>query len=387
MKYLNYIFRNIRRNKLRSFLTIASTGITILLMVILVSYASLNGEIASSTRVYNRLMTMSSQGFGGRLPLSRVNEIASMEGVSATSPFLWYGGKFGEEVIPFAQFGVDPEKIFSIYDEFVVAPQQLKDFEADKAGCVIGRKLANDRGWKVGDSLPLKGDIYPFNLNLTIRGIYDGPTNRNLRICFFHYDYLEEGLKRDFAAQSGNAGIIAIKCKTGDLMTAVSKKIDANYLSSDMPTRTQTEEAFAKMFGEMMREMQTLVSGIGVAVVVSLMLVAGNAMAMSLRERTSEIAVLKAIGYDRSLVLFLVLAEGMFVSGLGGVLGAFGGKLFFDVVDVARYSGGFLALFYISATTATIGLCLSLLIGFFSGIIPAVMAARSSVIDGLRKVV
>jgi putative ABC transport system permease protein len=387
VKYLHYIFRNIRRNRLRSSLTIASTAITILLMVILVSYASLNGEIASSTRVYNRLMTMSSQGFAGRMPISRVNEISTMDGVVATSPFLWYGGKFGEEVIPFAQFGVDSQSIFDIYNEFTIAPAQLKAFQEDKAGCVIGRKLADDRGWKVGDSLPLKGDIYPFNLNLTIRGIYDGPTNRNLRICFFHYDYLEEGLKRDFPAQAGNAGIVAIKCKDGDVMTAVSKKIDANYLSSDMPTRTQTEEAFAKMFGEMMREMQTLISGIGVAVVASLMLVAGNAMAMSLRERTSEIAVLKAIGYDRTLVLFLVLAEGMIVSGLGGLLGAFGGKLFFDVVDVARYSGGFLALFYISLTTATVGLCLSLLIGFFSGIVPAMLAARSSVIDGLRKVV
>ena len=124
MKYLHYIFRNIRRNRLRSFLTIASTGITILLMVILVSYASLNGEIASSMRVYNRLMTMSSQGFAGRIPYSRVNEIAAMDGVSDTSPFVWYGGKYGEEVIPFAQFAVDPEKIFSIYEEYSVDPEQ-----------------------------------------------------------------------------------------------------------------------------------------------------------------------------------------------------------------------------------------------------------------------
>lgn len=388
MKYLHYIFRNVRRNPLRTLLTVASTGITLFLMVILVSYASLNKEIAESTRIYHRVLSMSSQGFAGRIPIARVREIAAIDGVVATSPFCWYGGKYGEEVIPFAQFAIDPGTIFTIYEEFSVPPEELKAFQTDRSGCVVGRKLADDRHLKVGDPLPLKGDIYPFDLNLTIRGIYDGPSDRNLRICFFQWEYLDEGLKRAGQnTQAGNAGIVAIKCKNGDVMTTVSRKIDAAFANSDTPTRTQTEEAFSKMFGEMMKEMQTLISAIGLSVVVSLILVAGNAMAMALRERTSEIAVLKAIGFSSGLVLFLVLAEAMVLAGLGGLLGSFGGKLLFDTVDVAKYSAGFLPFFYVSTRTATIGLCLSLLIGFCSGIIPAMLAARSSVINGLRKVV
>ena len=181
--------------------------------------------------------------------------------------------------------------------------------------------------------------------------------------------------------------MVFIKCKNADVMAPLCKKIDAEYSNSDTPTITQTEEAFGKMFGEMIGELQWLISFIGFVVVFALVFVAGNAMAMSLRERTSEIAVLKAIGYGKNLILFLVLAEAMLLTGLGGMLGAFGCKLFCDVVDVARYSAGFLRFFYVSLANATLGVVLSLLIGFFSGIVPAVLAARSSVIQGLRKVV
>ena len=165
---------------------------------------------------------MNSQGFAGPVPIARVAEVAAMDGVVAASPFSWYGGKYGEETMPFAQFGVDPDTIFTIYDELTIPPDQLKAFQEDQAGCVIGRKLAEDRGLKVGDPLPLKGDIYPFDLNLTIRAIYDGPANRDRRMCMFHWDYLDEGLKRDAKGQgSGNAGIIVVKCKNGDVMTSL----------------------------------------------------------------------------------------------------------------------------------------------------------------------
>ncbi len=240
----------------------------------------------------------------------------------------------------------------------------------------------------MGDPLPLKGDIYPFDLNLTIRAIYDGPVNRDRRMCMFHWDYLDEGLKRDAKGQgSGNAGIVVAKCKSGDLMTSLSRKIDAQYQNSDTPTRTQTEEAFGKMFAEMMGDLRGMIRNIGMAVIFSLFCVSGNAMAMALRERTTEVAVLKAIGFGKQLVIFLVLAEAVLVSGIGGVVGALGCKLLCDVVDVAQFSGGFLPLFYVPWSTALLGLAVSLLIGFASGFIPAIIAARLSVVDGLRKVV
>ncbi len=389
MKFLTYIFRNARRNPIRSFLTIASTSVSLFLMMILVSFFSINDELARSSRDFNRLVTMNSQGFAGTVPISRVAEIAGMDGVVATSPFSWFGGKFGEETTAtFAQFGVDAGTVFRIYDELTIPPEQLKAFQEDRSGCVIGRKLAADRNLKIGDPFPLKGDIYPLDLKLTIRGMYDGPSNRDLRWCLFHWEYLDEGLKRDSQGQgAGSAGTIFIKCKSSDAMSSLARKIDAEYLNSDAPTRTQSEEAFGKMFSEMMGDLRGMIRNIGMAVVFSLFCVAGNAMAMALRERTTEVAVLKAIGFGKQLVIFLVLTEAVIVSGLGGVIGAIGTKLLFDVVDLSQFSGGFLPLFYVPWSTALLGLAVSLLIGFASGFIPAINAARLSVVDGLRKVV
>ena len=389
MKFITYIFRNARRNPIRSFLTIASTSISLFLMMILVSFFTINDDLARSSRDFNRLVTMNSQGFAGTVPFSRVAEVAAMDGVVATSPFNWFGGKLGEETTPtFAQFGVDADTVFTIYDELTIPPAQLKAFREDRAGCVIGRKLAADRGLKIGDPFPLKGDIYPVDLKLTIRGIYDGPSNRDLRWCLFHWVYLDEGLKRDSQGQgAGNAGTIFIKCKNGDVMSGLARKIDTEYLNSDAPTRTQSEEAFGMMFSEMMGDLRGMIRNIGLAVVFSLIFVAGNAMAMALRERTTEVAVLKAIGFERGLVINLVLAEAILVTAIGGVIGALGAKFLFDVVDLSAITGGALPFFFVPWNTALIGLGASLLIGFLSGVVPAVNAARVSVVNGLRKVV
>ncbi|HMB04124.1 MAG TPA: ABC transporter permease, partial [Isosphaeraceae bacterium] len=372
MKFLNYILRNAGRNPVRSLLTVASMTICLFLMVILVSFISINDEVSGSLRAYNRIIVMSSQGFAGLVPIARVNEVAAMDGVIAATPFRWYGGKYGEETMPFAQFGVDPDTVFTIYDELTIPPDQLKAFQGDKAGCVVGKRLAEDRGWNVGDPLPLKGDLFPLNLNLTIRGIYDGPPNRDRRMVMFHWGYLDEGLKRDpqGVGMAGNAGIVVAKCGSGDRMAGLARRIDALYLNSDTPTRTQTEEAFGKMFSEMLGDLKLVIEIIGLVVVVALVLVAGNAMAMALRERTTEVAVLKAIGFGKPLVLMMVLAEAMTISGLGGIIGALGSKLLFDFVDASKYTGGFLPFFYISWSTALIGLAASLLIGFLSGVIP-----------------
>lgn len=388
MKFLGYILRNARRNPVRSILTIASVAVCLMLMMILMSFLSINSSVASSLRVYHRIVTMSSTGFAQPMPIARVHEIANMSGVVAASPLNWYGGKYNEEVMPFAQFGVFADQFFTIYDELKVPPDQLKAWQADKAGCIIGRLLAEDRHLKVGDVVPLKGDIYPFDLRLTVSGIYDGPSNRDRRMLVFHWEYLDDGLKRDSAGRmSGIAGVIVIKTKTADDMVKVSKAIDDEYRNSDVPTRTQTEEAFTKMFAEMWGDMRGLIRDVGLAVIFSLLCVAGNAMAMAMRERTTEVAVLKAIGFSKPLVIGLVLTEATFVALLGGIVGALGSKLLFDLHDFSKYTAGFLPFFFIPWTTAFLGLGVAMAIGLASGVIPAVRAAQLSVIDGLRKVV
>jgi putative ABC transport system permease protein len=395
MKYFTYIFRNIRRNPVRSVLTVASTGICLFLMMILVSFFAMADEVSAASRIYNRIATLNANGFAGRIPIAYVEQVKHLDGVIAATPFSWYGGKYKDEILPFAQFAVDPETVFTIMSEFTIPPDQLRDFQKYKDGCVIGRKLAADKKLKVGDSLALKGDAYPVDLNMIVRGIYDGPSDRDLRMCFMHFDYLDEELKRYVQKVSatlkrelsGNAGMIFTKCRSADDMAALCKKIDDLFRNSDYPTRTQTEEAFGKMFEEMMGDLRGMIFWIGMAVVCSLLFVAGNSMAMSMRERTSEVAVLKAIGFRKGLLLFLVMTESVLVAMTGGLLGSFGCKWLCDVVDLSQFTAGFLAFFYVPWSVALQGLAVSMFIGFASGIYPALRAANLPVVDGLRRII
>jgi putative ABC transport system permease protein len=397
MKYFTYILRNARRNPVRSILTIASMSICLSLMMILLSFFAISDEANSTTRIYNRIASLNANGFAGVLPITRVKEIAQLDGVVAVTPFSWLGGKYQDEVMPFAQFGVDPDTVFKVLDEMTVPVDQLKAFQNSKDGCAIGRKLAEDKNLTIGSKLPLKGDAYPVDLDLTVKAIYDGPSNRDLRMCLVRFEYFDELFKRAIASstsaspasarRSGNAGMIFTKCKSADIMPVLCKAVDENYRNSDYPMRTQTEEAFGKMFEEMLGDLKGMIRVIGLAVVFSLLCVASNSMAMSMRERTSEVAVLKAIGFNRRLILFIVLTEAVLVAGLGGALGSLGVKFFCDWVDLSKYTGGFLPFYYVPWNIALQGLMVSLAIGLASGLYPAVRAANLSVVDGLRRVI
>ena len=387
MKFLGMIWRNARRNPIRSFLTIASLGVSLSLAMVLISFQTINAEMATSVRGFHRFIVMSAQGFSQPVPYARLADVRAMPGIDKVTPFSWYGGKYNEEVMPFAQFGVDPTTFFAIYDEFKMPTEQVQAWLDDKAGCVIGRKLADDRKIKLGDPMPLKDGVYPMNLNLTVRGIYDGPPDRDLRACYFHWEYLDEGLRKISKGGSGNAGVIVARCKEEKQMATLIKSVDEAYANSDSPTRTQSEEAFGQMFAEMAGDFKWIILFIGLAVGISLLCVSANAMAMALRERTGEIAVLKAIGFGKTLVVSLILAESVLIAGIGGLIGSIGIKVFCDYFDLSRYSGGFLPFFYVPWNTAFGGLSVAIGIGVFSGLFPAWRASRLSVVNGLRKVV
>jgi putative ABC transport system permease protein len=399
MKYLVYILRNIRRNPLRSALTAASIAVCIGLMVALASFFAVTNDAAKDVATENRLVTMSSQGFAGKVPIKLANEIAALKGIQFTTPFSWFGGKYQNKQAYFAQFGINPDTIFKIYPELTISTvtardgstrtreQQLADFKNTRNGCFIGVKLAEDFNLKVGDKMPLEANLYPVSLDLDIVGIYGGPEKRDLRMVMFNWDYLNEKLKAEgFASRADNAGTVFSRCESADVMTGLIRKIDDNYRPSDTPTKTQTEEAFIQMFSEYLGNLQDLLLAVGFAVVLALLLVSGNAMAMSLRERTTEIAVLKAIGFSKPLVLLLILAESILVAGIGGLIGAGGTYFLFKMFDPAKLSA-FLNGFYILEPIAVWGIFASLAIGFLAGVVPAVVASNLSVINGLRKVV
>lgn len=385
MHILFYIWRNLKRNKIRSALTILSVGFSLALMTVLHGYMAMQGVWGQEAEKKHRIVVMNSQGFSGMVPIAYVDRVRGIAGIHAATPYAWYGGNYKDEKMPFAQFGCDPKAVFNVWDEFTIDPQQLEEFQKTRNGCVVDRRVAEKRGWKIGERIPLQGTFYRFNLDLVLCGTFDTP--QNTESLWFNWLYLDEGLQAVNAPRTGNAGTIFARVAQAESMASISQKIDERFASSDNPTRTQTEAAFAQMFTDMLGNVRAYIQNIGLAVVFSLSLVAANAMAMSMRERTTEIAVLKAIGFSRRRVLVTILGEACSITLLGGLLGIVIGCSCLELLH--RLSSQFMPisvfemlgpwLVYLLATAAGIGLV--------SGIVPAVRAAQLSVIDGLRRVV
>jgi putative ABC transport system permease protein len=382
---LLYIWRNLKRNKLRSILTILSVGFSLALLTVLHGYMAMQGEWGKEAEKHARIVVMNSQGFAGALPIAYVDRIRSVPGVEAATPYMWYGGNYKEERMPFAQFGTDPRTVFDVWDEYRIEADQLEAWRKTRSGCIVDRRLAAKRKWKTGDRIPLQGTYYPFNLNLTLCGVFDSPKNTDS--LWFHWKYLDEGLKQMNAPGAGNSGTIFAKTSRPDSISTVARAIDDRFASSDNPTRTQSEAAFAHMFADMLGNIQAYIRNIGLAVAFSLSLVAANAMAMSMRERTTEIAVLKAIGFSRRRVLVTVLGEACSMTFVGGLLGVAIGCICLQLMH--EISSQFIpfAIYDMLGAWLLWLLAIAAGIGLVSGIVPAVRAAQLSVIDGLRRVV
>lgn len=385
MKILKYIWRNVTRNKLRTSLTVLSVGFSLALMTVLHGYMAMQDSWGTEAAKNNRIVVMNTQGFSGMLPIAYVDRVRGVDGIDAAVPYAWYGGIYKDEQMPFAQFATDANSVFDVWNEFTIAPDQLSAWQDNRQGCVVDRRLAARRGWENGERIPLRGTIYTYDLDLVLCGTFDSPQSTDS--LWFHWDYLEEGLKQASSEAAGNAGTIFAKVGSSDTIADVCKSIDDRFASSNNPTRTQTEAAFAQMFTDMLGNIQAYIRNIGLAVVFSLSLVAANSMAMSMRERTTEIAVLKAIGFSRSRVMWLVLGEACGISLLGGILGVAIGCGFLEALhnvsvqffpfSIVEMAGVW--LLYLLAAAASIGLV--------SGIVPAVRAAQLSVVNGLRQVV
>jgi putative ABC transport system permease protein len=386
MKFLPLIIRNVMRNKIRSLFTCLSIAVSLFLVVTLYSLITAQEEAVDSNSLSNRVAVLHEAGLAGQLPIAYVNRVRRIPGVIYAAPMSWFGGNYREETTQFAQFATDAKYIFNVYPELTLPADQLEAWQKDKTGCVVGSLIARNKGWKIGSKIPLQGNIYPADLELTVRGIYDGPSTMDRGWVLFHFDYFDESLKRLNYPGSGNAGIIMARAASAEQMSPVMQAIQAAFESSNAPVKPMTEKAFAASFMEMIGNVRGFIRMTSTAVVLALLCVAANTMAMSVRERTREIALLKAVGFNQATVLGMFLAESVVIGLLGGVLGGLGAKLLFASVDLSRIDAG-LGMFFIPWRTALWGVTLAAFVGFMSGLIPAWRAARVSVVDGLRKVV
>lgn len=364
-----------------------SVGFSLALMTILYGYLAMQEYSQSEAAKHDRVVVLNKLGFAAPLPIAHTAKIEQLEGITAATPYAWFGGNYKSQRAAFAQFAVDPKKVFEIYSEYEIPDEQVAAFKKERQGCVVDKNLAEAMKWKLGDRIPLEGTIYQKDLDLKLVGIYKAPGNTGS--LWFNWNYLDEELRAGGDGFAGNAGSIQAKCTSAKAVALMSDEIDAMFANSDNATRTRSQAAFQQMFADMLGDVQSYIRYISIAVVFALALVAATAMAMSMRERTTEIAVLKAIGFSRQRVLALVLGESTLIAILGGIVGiamGLGGLQLLSSVPIAasmfpvpvlQLAGPW--LWGLVAVAAGIG--------FVSGITPAILASRQSVIDGLRQVV
>jgi len=381
VKYLRLIVANLLRSKRRTFLTIFSIAVALFLFCTLRTVIT-SFEASLRASEATRLVVRHGASLVFPLPLSYRERLAQVPGVTGVSYGNWFGGFYQDPKNQFAQFAMDVPTMFDLFPETVMPADQVRAFQTERTSCVIGRQLAKKYGWKIGDTVPIIGTIYPGEWRFTVRGIYAGKTrDTDENTLFFHWDYLNESLPE---GRKNYVGIYWLRIASPSMAASVSQRVDAMFENSSQPTKTETEKAFQAGFISMIGNVQLLLSILGSAIVFAIMLVTVNTMMMAARERTTEIAVLKTLGFSDGLILRLVGGEALLVSLLGGILGCGLAALIFHQTDFT--GGGFFPNFRVLPATILTGLGLAILMGLLSGIAPALTAARLRIANALRKV-
>lgn len=385
MKYLHLIWAALFRRKTRTFFTLISILAAFLLFGMLDATRAAFSSGDSVIGV-DRLITSSRYSIIQSLPSSLGARIATIPGVKAVGHANWFGGIYQDPKNFVLSFAVS-DNYMDIYEEILLPPEQRKAYENTRTGAIVGEPLAKRFGWKIGDKIPLQSTIFPQRNGdktwpFDIVGIYTaakGAANGTDQQFFFHHKYFQEA--NAFQNVGTTVGWYFVKLTSPDQADRVAKAIDALSANSDHETKTQTEQAFNASFAKQLGDIGLIVSAIMGAVFFTLILLTGNTMAQAVRERTNELAVLKTIGFSSQSVLCMVLAEGMLLLVLGGVIGlGLAGVL---VPIVAKGSGGMLNLPPIGTQTWIIGIVLMLVIGALVGVLPAIRAMRLNIVDAL----
>lgn len=381
MKYAKLIRRNLFRNKLRTILTLTLMAAIFFFVSTLLSILE-NFEAASNAgEGQNRLGIQSAISLANPLPLSHEQKIMTIPGIVDIAKLQWVGAYYKEPKNFFANFAVDHEKMQTVWDDYSVPKDQLDAFKTDRRGAIVGPELAKRYGWKIGDRVVLIGQIFPFNPEVTIRGIYNHKFDSSS--FFFHWDYFYESTKD---VTGGMVGTFWVRVKDPKDMAQISQQIDDLFKNSEYPTETFTEKEFQQQFMAMIGNIKLLFTAVSVCSIFMVILLAAITMSMAARERVTEVAVLKAIGFSSGMILSLMLIEFVTLGLIGGALGTFGAKIAYRFINMTELTQGFLVAFGVNTDTILTCLAAAVIVGFLAGGLPALRSARLSVVDGLRKV-
>ena len=378
MTYASFIWTNITRNPRRTILTIVSIGLSLFVLSTLMTVLTELNREPEGEDTHLRLVVRRATSLADRLPEAYAAKLARVPSVRLVHALTWFGGIYIDEGNFFANFACDPDTLFAMFPENRIPPEQLKAFQAERIAAVAGRKLVERFKWRLGDRITLQGTIYPVDLEFVLRGIYTGTDETAF---FFHRAYLEEALGRP-----GKVGTFWLKAASAGDIPRIMDAVDTLFKNSDAETKTETERAFQLGFISMLGNVKTLIASISSVVVFTILLVTANTMAMSIRERAREIAILKTLGFGRRRLLGVLMGESAVVALTGGVLGCVGARLFFSVVDVWRYTQGLFPIFIVEPSTILLGIGLSVLIGLASAALPAIRVSRLTIAEALRRV-
>lgn len=380
MTLTRFVRKNAFRNKRRSMLTIISIALSMLLLTLMMalwrSFYMDDGSVESNLR----LLVRHKVSLVFDLPSYYREKIRTVPGVVAVVPLTWYGGTYIDDKPEhsFGQMGTDPEEFFKVYRDEFMSEDQIVAWQHDRQGVIVDTTLAKRFGWKIGDRIFLKGNLYPVNLDLHIRGIFH-TTPDDLSV-YFHLRYLEEAV----TYANGRAGMFGILADSPRHVTQVASAVDDLFHNAPQPTRTETERAFGLDFVAMLGNAKAFILGICGAVVFTTLLVSANTMAMSIRERTREVSVLKTLGFTQPAVLGLFVGEAVILSLVGGLVGSLAAFGLLTSMAQNPQLTQFLTLTPSPPGLILLAMVIAGLVGFFSAAIPSYRASRMNIVEGLR---
>jgi putative ABC transport system permease protein len=384
MKFLTLVLRNVFRKKMRAALTIASIVLVLVLIVVLSSLLdSLEGEDAAGLGA-TRVFVQHTAGLAQFLPLADRHGIEGIPNVVAVTEEIWFNGTYIDERPQnfFGQLGADPLSWATIYEDFKVPKDQMRTWQSRRDSFIAGKQVADRFHWKVGDRIQVQGSYIPITLDLVMAGVYEGSDES---VIFFHYKYLES----TWLGRLGQTGNFVLRVRRPADVPVVVDAINSLFENSSAPAKAMPEKQFRLQFVEMLGNVKFLVRSISLTVLFTIILIVANTMAMSARERVTEIAVLKALGFKRRHVLGLVLAEALVLALVGGVAGVLVSlPLTRMLVEAMKQSPAatFAYNFRVSWSAVAMAFCASVAIGTLSGFVPAVRSSRISVVGALRRV-
>ena len=384
MKFIPLIFKNLFRKKTRSLLTLGSILLPLFVICVMGTLLKALSRDPSAGRGMYRLVVRHKVSLTNWIPEAYREKIFQLGGIQDMSTWCWFGGKYVDYSAKnqFARFGVEPEKFLKVFDEASFVEGSAADWFSDRAGAIVGDSLAKKYGWKVGQKVTLTGDIYPVTLDLTIRGVY---TADNATALFFNWKYVEEALPQ----VKGRIGTFYVKAESAEAVERLPKQIDALFENADPPTKTETEKEFQNGFVSMLGNVKLMLTGICTAIVFVILLIAANTMAMAARERVTEIAVLRTLGFQKGTILGMILGESVMLALFGGFLGlglftlAFPG---FRSGLINTPMAGFAAGMKIFPSVLAAGFGVAVFVGLVAGVVPAIRSAQRSITEGLRQV-